>query len=1184
MPAEFTHLHLHTDYSLLDGACDVDKLVAHVEKIGQKSVAMTDHGNIFGAVHFFDAAKKKGIKPILGCELYICQAEDHRAKGDGDKYNHLLVLAENQEGYRNLVRLTSEAALHGFYRKPRVSKNFLAKHTEGLIGFSGCLAGEVSQHLMAGDYEKAKATAGGFEEMFGKGNFFLEIQDHGLEPDKAVTEAMFRMEKDLNIPLIATNDSHYIEDQDSRAHEVLLCVQTAGSMNDPKRFKFDTNEFYIKSAEEMSRLFAHAPHVISGTMQFPERCDLKLSKVDNPFPEFPVPEGMDLDGYFEQVCREGLAKRLATNVAHLRSRGLLRKTETEYQQRLQREIDCIKQMKFPGYFMIVWDFIRYAREQNIPVGPGRGSAAGSLVAYCMEITDVDPLQNELLFERFLNPERVSMPDIDIDFCMNRRGEVIEYVRRKYGTDQVAQIITFNTMAAKAAIKDVGRALDMPYGEVDRIAKMIPATIGITIEQALKDKGPLQTAYETEAPIKELIDTAMRLEGLVRGAGVHAAGVVIAPSPLTELVPVTRTKDEAIVTSYDMKAIEKMGLLKMDFLGLTTLTVIDDALKLIEQTKGQKVDMATIPLDDAKTYEQVFHRALTSGVFQFESGGMRDVLRRYKPTSVEDLTALNALYRPGPIQGGMIDDFIERKWGRRAVEYMFDELEVILKETLGVIVYQEQVMQISSAIGGYSLGGADLLRRAMGKKDPAEMAKQRDIFMAGAAKGKFPKDRAGQLFDLMEQFAGYGFNKSHSAAYALLAYHTAYLKTHYPVEFMAALLTSETSKPENVVKYISECKEMGIAVVPPDVQISAASFTPSILTLPTGEKTEAIRFGLAAIKNVGSNAIVSILEARAKRQAEGKSGFGTLWEFCEEVDLRLLNKRVMESLIKAGAMDCFGPRGRVMAALDTAIERAQKAQKDRAAGQSGLFGIFDDFVPAAGAKQDELPPAPEWDEHTRLQNEKDVLGFFVSGHPMDKYREKLRNLKVVDTATACEMKPEPQVFRRGQAEPQNEIQIAGVITGLKVAKSKRSGEMYAQAVLEDTVGKIELIAFPQSYEKLAEKLKIDVPVLVRGVLRGEEDSAPKLAVSGIQALEDVKLKLPEALRIKVPLHSPDQALLEKLLGLFQDSPGRAKLLLDFEEPGEFCAVLEPQKVMVAADRLFIDRVEELVGRGGVRVIS
>jgi DNA polymerase-3 subunit alpha len=1172
--AEFTHLHLHTDYSLLDGACDVDKLVAHVDRIGQNSVAMTDHGNIFGAVHFFDAAKKKGIKPILGCELYISQAEDHRAKGDGDKYNHLLVLAENEEGYKNLVRLTSEAALHGFYRKPRVSKNFLAKHTKGLIGFSGCLAGEVSQHVMAGDYEKAKATAGGFEEMFGRGNYFLEVQDHHLAPDKAVIEAMFRMEKDLDIPLIATNDSHYIEHEDSRAHEVLLCVQTAGSMNDPKRFKFDTNEFYIKTAEEMARVFPDHPEVLSRTMQFPERCNLKLNKIDNPFPEFPCPEGLTLDDYFEQVCREGLKKRLETSVAYLRSRGLLKHTVEEYHARLDREIACIKSMKFPGYFMIVWDFIKYAREHDIPVGPGRGSAAGSLVAYCMEITDLDPLQNALLFERFLNPDRISMPDIDIDFCMNRRGEVIEYVRAKYGTDQVAQIITFNTMAAKAAIKDVGRALDMPYGEVDRIAKMIQGKIGITIAGVLKEKGPLQQAYEAEPKIRELIDTAMRLEGLVRGAGVHAAGVVIAPQPLTELVPVTRTKDEAVATAYDMGAIEKMGLLKMDFLGLTTLTVIDDALKLIAATRGEKIDLALIPLDDQKTYEQVFHRALTSGVFQFESGGMRDVLRRYKPNRLEDLTALNALYRPGPM--GMIDDFVERKWGRSPVEYDLPEMEEILRETLGVMVYQEQVMQIANTIGGYSLGEGDMLRRAMGKKDAAEMAKQRAKFLAGAAARKHPKDIAGKIFDLMEKFAGYGFNKSHSAAYSLLAYHTAYLKTHYTVEFMAALLTSETSKPENVVKYISECREIGIAVVPPDVQTSTASFAPA---------DGAIRFGLAAIKNVGQNAITSILEARSASQAEGKAGFASLWEFCEKVDLRLLNKRVLESLIKAGAMDGFGPRARVMAGLDKAMERAQKAQKDAAAGQHGLFGIFDDPAVAAASKaEEELPRVPEWDEHTRLQNEKEVLGFFVSGHPMDKYREKLRNMKVVDTATACEMKPEPQVFRRGQAEQGNEIQIAGVITGLKVAKSKRSGEMYAQATLEDTVGKIELIAFPQSYEKLAEKLKIDVPVVVRGALRGEEDSAPKLAVSGIQALEDVKLKLPEALRIKVPLHSSDATLLEKLSRVFTESPGTGKLLLDFEEPGEFCAVLEPAGVMVAADRLFIDRVEELVGRGGVRVIQ
>jgi DNA polymerase-3 subunit alpha len=1181
MAAEFTHLHLHTDYSLLDGACDVDKLMSHVHSLGQTSVAMTDHGNIFGAVHFFNAAKEKGIKPILGCELYICKEDDHRAKPNPDlKYNHMLVLAENEEGYRNLVRLTSEAALHGFYRKPRISNDFLARHSAGLIGFSGCLAGEVAQHIMSDDYESARASAGRYQDIFGKGNFFLEIQDHQLGPDKQVCDAMFRMEKELDIPLIATNDSHYIAADDSRAHEILLCVQTAGSMNDPKRFKFDTNEFYIKSAEEMARLFAHAPHVVSGTMQFPERCNLKLSKVDNPFPAFPVPDGETLDSYFERVCREGLQKRLATAVEHLRAGGLLKKTIPDYHARLDREIDCIKQMQFPGYFMIVWDFIRYAREQGIPVGPGRGSAAGSLVAYCMEITDIDPLQNELLFERFLNPERISMPDIDIDFCMNRRGEVIDYVKSKYGDDQVAQIITFNTMAAKAAIKDVGRALDMPYGEVDRIAKLIPTTIGITIERALKDSPPLAAAYD-DPKIRELIDTAMRLEGLVRGAGVHAAGVVIAPKPLTELVPVTRTKDDAIVTSYDMKSIEKMGLLKMDFLGLTTLTVIDDALKLIKSTKGIDLNLSTIALDDARTYEQVFHRALTSGVFQFESGGMRDVLRRYKPTSVEDLTALNALYRPGPIQGGMVDEFIERKWGRRAVEYELPELEPILRETLGVMLYQEQVMQISNRLAGFTLSQADMLRRAMGKKDVAEMAKQRVQFMAGAAAMKHPKEIAGNIFDLMAKFAEYGFNKSHSAAYALLAYHTAWLKTHYPVEFMAALLTSETSKPENVVKYISECREMNIPVVPPNVQLSDANFTP-VRT----DAGEAIGFGLAAIKNVGHNAIVSIIEARNALRAEGKTGFASLWEFCDKVDLRLLNKRVLESLIKAGAMDAFGRRGQVFAALDKAIDRAQKSQKDAAAGQHGLFGsIFDaEDTPAAAREAEALPAAPDWDEHTRLQNEKEVLGFFVSGHPLDRYREKLRNLKVVDTAAACEMKPEPQVFRRGSNEQQNEIQIAGVITGLKVAKSKRSGEMYAQACLEDAVGKIELIAFSTAYQKLAEKLKIDVPVLVRGVLRGEEDSAPKLSLSNIQALEDVVLKLPESLRIKVPLHHPDAALLDKLLAIFLAAPGKGKLLLDLEEPGEFCAVLEPHNVAVSADRLFIDRIEELVGRGGVRVID
>ncbi len=1180
--AEFTHLHLHTDYSLLDGACDVEKLVARVDSIGQKAVAITDHGNIYGAVHFFDAAKAKGIKPILGCELYVCKKEDHRADPQGDDYNHLLVLAENEEGYRNLVRITSEASLHGFYRKPRISKRYLAEHSAGLIGFSGCLAGEFCENLMAGKYEAARDVAAGYQDIFGKGNFFLEIQDQGLELEKKIHADMFRMEKELGIPLVATNDSHYLCEDDHHAHEVLLCVQTAGSIHDPKRFKFDSDQFYVKSAEEMERLFSHAPEVVSRTMEFAERCQLKLNKVDNPFPEFAVPPGHTIDSYFEQVCRAGFEKRLQTSIQHLKDRGLLRKTEADYRERLEREIDCIKQMKFPGYFLIVWDFIKYAKEHDIPVGPGRGSAAGSLVAYVMEITDIDPLQNELLFERFLNPERVSMPDIDIDFCMNRRGEVIEYVTRKYGREQVAQIITFNTMAAKAAIKDVGRALDMPYGDVDRIAKLVPATIGITIEQALKDSHQLQAAYEADTTVRELVDTARKLEGLVRGAGVHAAGVVIAPQPLTELVPVSRSKNDEIVTAYDMKAVEKMGLLKMDFLGLTTLTVIDDCLKLIRRNQGVEIDMAKVPLDDQTTYEHVFHKALTSGVFQFESGGMRDVLRRYRPTTVEDLTALNALYRPGPIQGGMIDDFIERKQGRRKVEYELPELETLLKETLGVIVYQEQVMQIANVLAGYSLGEADLLRRAMGKKNAEEMAKQRERFATGAARNKHPKDKAAHIFDLMEQFAGYGFNKSHSAAYALLAYHTAYLKTHYPVEFMAALLTSEISKPENVVKYISECREMEIAVEPPNVQISDADFTPD---------GKVIRFGLTAIKNVGRNAIDSILAARAKLAEEQKRGFESLWEFCELVDLRLLNKRVIESLIKAGALDTFGQRARLMAAVDKAMERAQKSQRDLAAGQHGLFGglgaIFDD-APGNGANGmghagDPLPNVPDWDENQRLQSEKEVLGFFVSGHPMDKYADKIRNLKAVSTADALEMKPAPPT-RRGEQRPENDIGIAGVIVGLKVGKSKRSGELYAQAALEDTLGKIDLIAFPKDYARLAEQLKIDVPVLVRGQLRAEEDAAPKLAVSSIQALEDVKVKLPQNVRIKVTLdRATDQTLLS-LHAMIREAPGPGKLMINLEQSGEFIVMLEPEGVTVGADRIFIERAEELLGRNSVTAID
>jgi DNA polymerase-3 subunit alpha len=1172
--AEFTHLHLHTDYSLLDGACDVDKLLKHVEGMGQKAVAMTDHGNIYGAMHFFDAAKKYDINPILGCELYICQKEDHRADPQGDQYHHLLVIAENDEGYRNLVRITSEASLHGFYRKPRISKKYLAEHSKGLIGFSGCLAGELCEHLTNDRYDAARTTAKQYEDIFGRGNFFLEIQDQGLELEKKIHANLFQLEKDLNIPLIATNDSHYIGHDDHHAHDVLLCVQTGSTIHDEKRFRFDGDQFFVKSAEEMLNVFSHTPEVVARTMQFAERCHVKLSKVENPFPQFDVPPGFTIDSYFEKICREGFRDRLDTSVRHLRDSGHLRHTTEEYEQRLQREIDCIQQMKFSGYFLIVWDFIRYAKEQDIPVGPGRGSAAGSLVSYVMRITDVDPLQGDLLFERFLNPERVSMPDIDIDFCMNRRSEVIDYVTRKYGREQVAQIITFNTMAAKASIKDVGRALAMPYGEVDKIAKLIPATIGMTIDEALKESEPLQQVYENDPQIRELIDIARRLEGLARGAGIHAAGVVIAPEALTNLVPLSRGKNDEIVTAYDMKAIEKIGLLKMDFLGLTTLTVIHEALRLIKVNLGIEIDMETIPLDDKQTFEQVFHRALTSGVFQFESSGMRDVLRRYRPEAIADLTALNALYRPGPIQGGMIDDFIDRKWGRAPVEYELPELETILKETLGVIVYQEQVMQISNVLAGYSLGEADLLRRAMGKKDPAEMARQRNRFVQGALDKKFPEKKIEHIFELMERFAGYGFNKSHSAAYALLAYHTAYLKTHYAKEFMAALLTSEVSKPENVVKYIKECREMGIAVEPPDVRTSDADFTPH---------GEAIRFGLAGVKNVGQNAIASILQVRRQLAEEGKT-FTSFWDFCERIDLRVMNKRVLESLIKSGALDCFGARAALMSAIDKAIERAQKAQRDSAAGQHGLFGLFND-MPASGgaAQQDELPNVADWDEVQRLQHEKDVLGFYVSGHPLGKYAEKLRNLKgVVDTQTALEMTPAPNTGRR-DAQNENEISIAGILTGVRVAKS-RKGDLYAQASLEDLTGKIELICFPEAYKRQAENLKIDVPVLVRGVLRGEEDSAPKLAISNITALEDVKLKLPSSMRIRIALDRVGEPALTQLHAMMVATPGSGKILLDFEQRDDYLVVLEPEGLGVAADKAFIERVEELVGAGTVRIIE
>ncbi len=1090
--SQFVHLHLHTDYSMLDGACGIDKLVYRVKELGMPAVAMTDHGNIFGAVEFVNAAHKAGVKPIIGCELYICKKEDHnieRTPPEGDSYNHLLVLAENEEGYRNLVKITSEASLHGFYYKPRVSKKFLADHAKGLIGLSGCLKGEVAEFLMEGKYEAARNSATFLGDIFGRNNFFLEIQDQGLDMERRIHPDLFRLQKELGLPLVATNDSHYLCEEDAHAQDVMLCIQTGKSIQDANRMKFQGTDFYVKSHEQMYRVFKDAPDVLSRTLAIAERCNVRLEKVSSPFPHFEVPAGYTRDSYFEHVTREGFARRLEP-LRSLHAQGRLKHSIADYEQRLGRELSIIQQMQFSGYFLIVWDFIRYAREHNIPVGPGRGSAAGSLVSYSLGITDLDPLQHELLFERFLNPERISMPDIDIDFCMNRRGEVIDYVTRKYGRENVAQIITFGTMAAKAAIKDVGRAMDIPYADVDRIAKMVPSQLNITLEHALKESSAMRQAYESDSQVRQLLDTARKLEGLVRNAGVHAAGVVISPRPLIELVPLHRTKNDEIVTAFDMVAIEKMGLLKMDFLGLTTLTILDDTLKLIAQTQNQQISLHDIPLTDAETYQRVFHSGLTSGVFQFESHGMRDVLRRYQPSTIGDLTALNALYRPGPIQGGMIDDFIDRKHGRKKVEYELPELKEVLEETLGVIVYQEQVMQIANRLAGYSLGEADLLRRAMGKKKPEEMAQQRERFVQGAVQRGYPPKKIEKIFDLMAQFAGYGFNKSHSAAYALLAYHTAYLKTHYPVEFMAALLTSVTGNTDDVVKYINECREMGIAVEPPDINVSDANFTPH---------GKAIRFGLAAVKNVGHNAIESIT---AGRKEQGR--YNSIYEFCEKVDLRLLNKRVLESLVKSGAMDCLGRRAQLMAVLDKAIERALKTQRDAESGQHGLFGVFQQEE--SHVSNDKLPDSPDWDEHTRLAAEKEILGFFITGHPLEKYKEKLQDLQALSTSDIAAVKSST-----GKDES---ITTAGIITNVRVLKSKK-GDFYAQGALEDMEGSVEMIVFPEAYRKLQEKVKLEVPVLVRGGLRIEEGVNPKLTVNDILPLEDAKVPLPRALRIRIP---------------------------------------------------------------------
>src|SRR3984885_12662237 len=1153
----FVHLHCHTDYSLLDGACEIGQLMDLVGEQKMPAGAMTDHGNLFGAVEFYNKAKEKGVHPVIGCEVYVSQ-QSHSVKSDSNRYNHLVLLCENQEGYRNLVQLVSTGYLDGFYYKPRIDKDLLSRHSKGLIAMSACLRGDVNETLLADRYEDAKRLSYEYSDLFGAKNFFLEIQNHGLEPDARVLPMLGRLSAETGIPLVATNDSHYLRKEDARAHEILLCIQTGKTMSDPNRMRFEHPAFYLKTRAEMMALFGEVEDALDRTWDIAQRCQVKLEKVAEPFPKFPIPEGHSTDSFFEYVARQGFEKR-RVRLEALAAQGKLKHDLAEYAERLDREIKMIQQMKFSGYFLIVWDFIRFAKQRGIPVGPGRGSATGSLVSYAMEITDIDPLEYSLIFERFLNPERISMPDIDIDFCTRGRGEVIQYVTEKYGREQVAQIITFGTLAARAAIKDVGRVLDVSYADVDRITKLIPTQpLNIKIKDARKMEPQLDELAAKDPRVKEVLDVAQRLEGVARNASVHAAGVVISPAPLRELVPLYKTNKDEIVTQYDMVGLEKLDLLKMDFLGLTTLTIIADALKLIERHRGVQLRVEDLPLDDPKTYQEIFSKALTSGVFQFESAGMRDILRRYQPDRLDDLIALNALYRPGPMD--MSDDVIDRKHGRKEVAYDIAETKDILEESFGVIVYQEQVMQLSSRLAGYSLGEADILRRAMGKKKQEEMDKQRERFVSGAKAKGFAQKKVEKIFDQMAKFAGYGFNKSHSAAYAYLAYLVAYLKTHYPVDFMAALLTSESGTVAKVVKYIAECREMGIPVLPPDVNSSGRDFSPD---------GQGIRMGLCAIRNVGASGADAVIEAR-----ENGGPFKSLYDLCERVDLTSVNRRILENFIKAGALASLGGnRAQLTAVLENAMESGQRAWKDRESGQTGLFGMI------AGETEHvehPLPALPDWTVQQKLSGEKEVLGIFVTGHPLDEFSDKAAELGKHDTDTL-------EGLDRGA-----EVAICGILTGI-VRKRNKDGKLWAAMRLEDRKGGVEAMAFSTQYDRLLKDLVEDQAVLVRGLVLPEENGPPKISVQDIVPLRVARVNLPTLISIRVGVgvngtsgnQTGDKA--EALNQLFARKRGETEVRLRLEKPRDFSVILDVAP-KVRPDKEFWAEVERICGPESLEILA
>jgi DNA polymerase-3 subunit alpha len=1160
MPSDFAHLHLHSQYSLLDGANRLSELCQAVKKMGQDAVAVTDHGNMFGAFSFYQEAIARGIKPIIGVEAYIAPGDrrdrETRAaseSGDGFTY-HLTLLARNDAGYKNLIKLVSEAYLTGFYHRPRMDKELLREHAEGLIALSGCLKSEVAGALNRGNYGAAKRGLEDLQGIFGEENVYVELMDHGLPDQRKIIPELLRLSSETGAPPVATNDSHYLTREDAFAHEVLLCIGMGKTLDDERRMRFYNDEFYVKDADEMRERFKEwSAEAVPNSGVIAARCAVSFKTEGLLLPHFQPPEGKTPAQHFRELATEGLEGRLAGMAPHFDA-GVIRHTPEQYRRRLAYEMDVIEKMGFPSYFLIVSDFIRHARENGVAVGPGRGSAAGSIVSWSMAITQIDPMRYDLLFERFLNPERISMPDIDVDFCQERRGEVIEYVTRKYGRENVAQIVTFSQLRPKAAVRDVTRVLGLPVSVGDKISKAIPGGPDVTFESALKDSADLRALLKTDEDARRIVQIATRLEGLSRHAGMHAAGVVIAPRPITEFLPVYRTADDQVTTQFEMSSVEKMGLLKIDFLGLVTLDILTEAVESIRRGAGAEIDLGKLPLNDEKTFE-LFREGKTGCVFQFDSSGMRDLLRRARPAVFSDLAALNALYRPGALDAGTVEDYVRRRNGTARITYPLPELKDILDDTLGILVYQEQVMLIAQRVAGYTLAEADLLRKAMGKKQKEVMQAEAEKFLSRCVAAKTPRKKAQEIWSLIEPFARYGFNKSHAVAYALLAYQTAYLKANYPVYFLAACLSAGIGSTDEIVRVLGECALAGVPVLPPDINESEKRFA---------ARGTAIRFGLAAVRGVGEAAAQAILEEHGRRS------YASFHDFLDRVDPRLVNRRAVEALVHAGAFDAFGrERASLWAAYDEIVAAVARGRQEDAEGLKSLFG-----GPAAeSVPADDFPEAAPYTMDERLRREKESLGLYLTGHPLANFREE------IDRFAETRVDALSQHYDRV-------VRIAGVVTTLKKQKIKKganAGKFMAKFMLEDTTGSVPVAIFSALFDRIGASLEEDRAVLLTALVR-EGGSGVELNAQEIVALDGLKDRRARGVEIRVDLTLADEDVLARLQAKLEANPGPVPVSIRLVRPGEFEAIMKANgKLSVAPSPRLAAELRSLAGEESVRYL-